>query len=114
MRLIEVDVDDIPYHFEVELGDKSYTMYLEYNSIGDFFTITTYYEDEIISSEKLVLDKPLFTETYKKNTPTLDLIPFSLVESISRITYDNFNTDVFLCVVDLDDYTEDEINEILA
>lgn len=53
----------------------------------------------IVLGEKVVYGKPLFLTAIHKNIPKVDIIPFDLSQSTERITFENFNKDVFLYLV---------------
>ena len=39
---IAIDKEKIPYQFQIQLGGKRYSMEIQYNYIGQFFTCTLY------------------------------------------------------------------------
>lgn len=104
MEYIEIDKNMIPYSFEITLNDKTYTFYVKYNVLKDFFTIDLYRNDEVIVlGEKLVYGKPLFSTSQYKDVPDVKIIPFDLTGKSERITFENLNEEVFLYLVGDDD-----------
>lgn len=39
---IAIDKDKVPYQFQIQLGGKRYSMEIQYNMVGQFFTCTLY------------------------------------------------------------------------
>lgn len=94
MRYLPVPKENIPVRMLVIVDGVQYEFSFFYNKTGDFFTVTLAREgQDIITGEKVVLDKPLFTiidppfdETY--------FIPLDVSDLLDRISYDNWGTGV--------------------
>lgn len=100
LNYIDIDKDLIPYSFDITLEGETYTFEVNYNDLKDFFTINLLKNDEVIVlGEKLVYGKPLFLTSSHKDIPKIDIIPFDLSQQTERITFENFNKQVFLYLV---------------
>lgn len=97
---IEIEKELIPYDFEVELEDQLFKLDIRYNETYDFFTVDLYKDDElIVAGEKLVYNVPLFESTYDPKThPANTIIPLDPSGIESRVSWDNLNETVFLCI----------------
>lgn len=109
---IEIDKDLLPYNFEIILKNWAnqevlYSMDVNYNVSGDFFTFTLYYEGEIlVENEKLVLGQPLFKFLSQDKDLNMDdrfpqdvIIPMSLTGNIGKVDYENINKSVYIFIV---------------
>lgn len=75
-------------------------MFVDYNITADMFTVAVYKDDKLITSEPLILDTPLFKDTYQPGFPALSIVPVALDKSETRITWDNMGKTVFLTIDD--------------
>lgn len=102
-RLI-INKDLIPYTFEILLADSWYEIAVNYNNTADLFTVALYKDGEAIcTGEPLIYGKPLFNDLYNENFPALMIIPCDESGNDNRVTYENFNSTVYLCVFNDDD-----------
>lgn len=100
MKYIDIDKDLIPYQFDITLEGETYTFIVNYNNLKDFFSVDLLKNDEIIVlGEKLVYAKPLFLSAMYKDIPKVTILPYDISENTERITFENFNKDVFLYLV---------------
>lgn len=91
----------IPYSFEILLADTWYQVEVNYNCRGDFFTLAIYRDGALIcGGEPIVYGAPLFKDIYSEGFPPIVIIPVSEAGGANRVTYDNFNTTVFLSIYD--------------
>ena len=98
---IEINKDLIPYSFDISLADEIFTIEVNYNRIGDFFTLALYKDNELIcAGEKIVYGVPLWKDVFQHGKyPALDIIPKAAnIEDITAVTYANLNDTVFLFV----------------
>lgn len=108
MGVIEIDKTLVPYSFNVELSGLVYTFTINYNFLFDYFTVDLALGDTIlVSGEKLVLNEILFRDLVEdkdgnlnSNFPSEILFPAASDDSIERITYDNFGSEVQLYYAD--------------
>ena len=97
---INIEKELIPYSFEIELGVELFQIGVEYNSVGDFFTIELSKDGEIlVSNEKIVYGEPLFSEIYDARYPAPTIIPIDPAGNETRVGWDNLNKTVFLVVM---------------
>lgn len=98
MRYIYIDKNLIPYEFEIALVGDLFKFKINYNEESDYFTIDLF-KDEIplIFGEKIVYGRPLFLTCLEG--PKIDILPYDLTTRIERVTYENFNEEVFLFLV---------------
>lgn len=104
---IPIEKEEIPQRFQIDLASDTFTLEVNYNTTGDFFTIDLYDENDepIVIGEKLVLGIPLWQDIANSNLPAPTLIPLDESGQEDRITYENFGETVFLYI---DDVSEDE------
>jgi hypothetical protein len=106
MSIIEIDKENLPERFDIELGVELFTMEVDYNQTGDFFTVDLYQYDNpepLVLGEKLMLNQPLFRDIEDSRFPAPTLIPIDPSGKENRITWDNFGVTVFLVVDDGDE-----------
>lgn len=100
MEYIEIDVDLVPYRFEIALENETYTFEIEYNSVGDFFTMNLLKNDVVIvQGDKVVYGKPLFSSVTYRDVPNIKIIPLDKSGQCERVTFENFGKDVKLYLV---------------
>lgn len=100
--VIELDVDEIPVVFEVELGSQLYLMGINHNMEHDFLTVDLFTNENvpIVLGEKLILDFPLFEDLIDDRIPGPTIIPSDLAKNEEKITLENFGKTVFLYLDD--------------
>lgn len=104
MDLIPVDKGNIPEYFTITLGTETFILSFAYNETSDFFTVSLLKpselgeNEEMIMGEKLVLNKPLWSDFTNLDLPAPQLIPLDLSGQENRITWDNFGVTVFLYI----------------
>lgn len=104
MMYINIDKSLIPYKFDIKLFDETYTFEIFYNEKYDFFTINLYKNETlIVLGEKLVYGKPLFNSYNHLDIPKVSILPYDLSGNTDRVTYENFNEQVFLYLVEGDE-----------
>ncbi|MFD1206632.1 phage baseplate plug protein [Sporosarcina contaminans] len=101
MNYIDIEKDEIPYSFEIDLGEEEFTIEMHYNGRFDFFTVDLYKNDKpLVYGEKLILDRPLFDGLVNIELPKVTIIPKDRSSMEKRITYANLNETVYLYVFD--------------
>lgn len=105
MKFIDIDKDKIPYEFELNLAKETFQFQIQYNGVGDFFSLHLYKDHiPIVYGAKLVYGTPLFDNLRHLNVPRVVLLPYDMTKpsktKLERITYDNLGEDVFLYVLD--------------
>lgn len=98
---IEIDKDEIPYSFEIELAGEVFEIEVNYNQTHDFFTVDLFKDGGVlVIGEKLIINRPLFKNRVNIDLPKVQIIPKDRANSATRITYENLNETVFLYVGD--------------
>ena len=101
---IEIDKDEIPYSFEIELAGEVFEIEVNYNETYDFFTVDLFKDGGVlVIGEKLIINRPLFENRVNIDLPKVQIIPKDRANSATRITYENMNETVFLYVGDSDE-----------
>ena len=94
---IEIKKDLVPYQYNILLADQWFELYVNYNKYSDLFTVTVYKDDELICTEPLVLNVPLFCDIYQPvKFPAITITPYSPTER--TITRENIENTVFLTI----------------
>ena len=76
MKYISIEKGQIPYEFELVLGDSTFQFEINYNSLGDFFTVTLFKDHvRIIDSYKVVYNVPLFENLGYLDIPKIIIKP---------------------------------------
>lgn len=99
---IEINKNLVPYTFDILLGGEVFTLRVDYNSLGDMFTISLYKGEELIcAGEPVVYGVPLWTDVYINDRyPAVDIVPIDESGDTDTVTYDNMNETVFLTIDD--------------
>lgn len=106
MEYIEIDKDNIPESFYIDLADETFKLKFAYNETSDYFTVDLYQSNEdgedieMVMGEKLVLNKPLWSDISNLSLPAPQLVPIDLSNNEKRITWDNLGETVFLYIND--------------
>lgn len=104
--IIPIDKMVLPERFDIDLADEPFTMQVNYNETGDFFTVDLYTtgengEDvEFVMGEKLVLGRALWADVPRVDLPAPTLIPLDIGMKEKRVSYENFGESVFLYIAD--------------
>lgn len=99
-EFINIEKELIPYSFEIELGVELFQIGVEYNSVGDFFSVDLSKDEEVlVSNEKVVYGEPLFSEIYDARYPAPLIVPIDESGNEIRVSWDNLNETVFLVVM---------------
>lgn len=112
---IELDPDEIPVQFEIDLEEDTFTMGINYNESFDFFTVDLWDAEGyvIVLGEKMVLNSPLFESLVDERLPATSIVPFDESGKAEDVNQSNFYKTVFLTIDDLSDNPlDDEIGDI--
>ena len=97
---INIEKELIPYSFEIELGVELFQIGVEYNAVGDFFTLDLSKDDEIlVRNENIVYGEPLFSKIYDARFPAPLIVPTDESGNETRVGWENLNKTVFLVVM---------------
>lgn len=98
---IIIEKDLIPYTFEIVLGNENFEMSVDYNETADLFTISLYKNDELIVTEPIIYNQPLFNDVYMVDRyPIITIVPTDEIGQETAVTKENFGVSVFLCIDD--------------
>lgn len=100
---IIINKEMIPYSFEIALDDTGiYTIEVNYNKMGDFFTLSLYKEETLLTGgQPIRYGCPLFVDISDVDTfPSVVITPIDEAGMVNDITYSNFNDTIFLCIED--------------
>lgn len=101
---IDIDKNEIPYAFEIELAGEIFEIEVNYNEAFNFFTVDLFKEGlPLVTGEKLILNRHLFRNYVNIDLPNVKIIPMDRAQQETRITYDNLNETVFLFIVESSD-----------
>lgn len=101
MKYINIDKNQIPYEFELVIDKETFQFEINYNSVGDFFTVSVKKDHELVlSNYKAVYGVALFDNLRHLKLPRLWIFPYDTTGKADRISYENLNEDVFLYVLD--------------
>ena len=99
-EFINIEKELIPYSFEIELGVELFQIGVEYNVVGDFFTLDLSKDGEtLVTNEKIVYGEPLFSEIYDARYPAPLIVPLDESGNETRVRWENLNKTVFLVVM---------------
>lgn len=94
----ELDYDSVPLIFETMFGNQDVYIGLNYNVLGDFFTVDLYDATfkPVIMGEKIVYGKRLWRQSVSPKIPMIDLVALDESGKETNITKENFGKTVFL------------------
>lgn len=96
---MEIEKENIPYSFDILLGEEEFELEFNYNEAADLFTVTLKKEDEVlVYDEPIIYGVPLFTDCYDASFPVLTIVPLDESGETDQVTYENFNKTVFLVI----------------
>lgn len=97
---IPINVDNLPERFEFKFGLTTYILQVNYNAVGDFYTvdILTARMEPIVMGEILVLNQKLWQDSSDTRLPFEDIVPMDEANNETVITSENFGVTVFLYI----------------
>ena len=109
--VIEIEKENIPYSFNIELADEFFQIGVDYNETAEFFTLSlaklnaeTGEYETVCDSEPIVYGVPLWRDVYRSGKfPAVDIIPTDESGGSDAVTYDNLNTTIFLMIDNFED-----------
>ena len=96
----DIDLTNIPQVFSTTFGNLTVSLGINYNALGDFYTVDLYDNqgDQVIMGEKLVYGKRLWSNYVDPRIPSIDLIPLD-ESGVSKIcSKETFGKTVFLYI----------------
>ncbi|MFL1676954.1 phage baseplate plug family protein [Paenibacillus dendritiformis] len=102
MAIIRIDKDLIPYSFDMDLGERTYTFEVRYNAAHDYFTVDLSEGDKPLAlGVKLVWGMPLFESMETREFPLEVIVPYGDHPG-ELITWDTLGQSVHLHLGDDD------------
>ena len=110
---LDIEVEDVPLVFDTSVGDDAFSMGINYNEIGDFYTVDLYDNagDPLIMGEKLIYGKRLWRDYVDESLPAVDLVPLDESGIDNVVNKDTFGSTVFLYIDEPDDVADDELED---
>ena len=97
MEFIPIEKENIPYQFDISLGNEIFTLEVNYNEAHDFFTLDLIKDDEVlVNGAKLVYGNPVFGGIEDERFPVPVITPLDESGKETDLTYDNLGVIVFL------------------
>lgn len=96
----DIDLTNIPQVFSTSFGNLTVSLGINYNALGDFYTVDLYDNqgNQVIMGEKLVYGKRLWSNYVDPRIPSIDLIPLD-ESGVSKIcSKETFGKTVFLYI----------------
>lgn len=101
---IIIEKDLIPYTFQIVLGNENFELSVDYNETADLYTISLYKDDELIVTEPIIYNQPLFGDVYMVDRfPVVIIVPTDESGQETEVTSENFGVSVFLCIDDTEE-----------
>ena len=96
-QTIEINKSLIPYTFIITIGEEDFSLRVDYNNYGDFFTIELSKSGKTLcSGEPIVYGKRLFEGVRTPEFPAIDIVAIDLSQNYNVVTYPNFGDTVLL------------------
>ena len=100
---ISINKSLIPYTFDIVLGSEEFTLRVDYNNTGGFFTVELSKNGETLcSGEPIIYGRRLFSDVWKEGFPDVDIVPIDMSKGYNAVTYENLGEGVLL-VIDNDE-----------
>ena len=97
METIVINKNLIPYEFNIALGSELYTFVVDYNYVGEFFTIGLLKGDKTLClGSPVKYGRVLFEDVWKPEFPPVNIVPYDPSKGYNRVTYDNLCEGVLL------------------
>lgn len=101
MEYVDIEKELIPYRFDVDIAEETYTFEVHYNAEHDFFTVDLEQDTEVLAvGAKLVYGVPLFGDIQDSRFPAYPLLPLDLSGESQAVTWATLSERVFLYVID--------------
>ena len=96
---IEINKELVPYQFSILLADEWFELYINYNKTADMYTVSLYKDDELISTEPLILGAPLFRDVDQpERYPAIELVPYAPGGDAKAVNFESLGESVFLSI----------------
>lgn len=96
----DLNLENLPMMFDTDFGNYNCTMQINYNDVGDFYTVDLFdvNNNPVILGEKLVYGKRLWSDYTKPDLPIVDLVPLDESGRTTVCNKETFGKTVFLYI----------------
>lgn len=96
----DLNLENLPMMFDTDFGNYNCTMQINYNDVGDFYTVDLFdvNNNPVILGEKLVYDKRLWSDYTNPDLPIVDLVPLDESGRTTVCNKETFGKTVFLYI----------------
>ncbi|UVI28163.1 phage baseplate plug family protein [Paenibacillus spongiae] len=101
MNYVDIEKELIPYRFDIEIAEETFSFEVNYNAEHDFFTIDLSLDGEVLAAGvKLVYGVPLFGDIQDHRFPAYPLLPLDLAGDSQSVNWETLSVRVFLYIID--------------
>ena len=96
----DIDLTNLPQIFSTSFGNTTVSLGINYNSLGDFYTVDLYDNqgNGVIMGEKLIYGKRLWRNYVDPRIPSIDLVPLDESGVTKACNKETFGKTVFLYI----------------
>ena len=96
----DLNLENLPMMFNTDFGNYNCTMQINYNDVGDFYTVDLFdvNNNPVILGEKLVYGKRLWSDYTNPDLPIVDLVPLDESGRTTVCNKETFGKTVFLYI----------------
>ena len=96
----DLNLENLPMMFDTDFGNYNCTMQINYNDVGDFYTVELFdvNNNPVILGEKLVYGKRLWSDYTNPDLPIVDLVPLDESGRTTVCNKETFGKTVFLYI----------------
>lgn len=96
----DLNLENLPMMFDTDFGNYNCTMQINYNDVGDFYTVDLFdvNNNPVILGEKLVYGKRLWSGYTNPDLPIVDLVPLDESGRTTVCNKETFGKTVFLYI----------------
>lgn len=96
----DLNLENLPMMFDTDFGNYNCTMQINYNDVGDFYTVDLFdvNDNPVILGEKLVYGKRLWSDYTNPDLPIVDLVPLDESGRTTVCNKETFGKTVFLYI----------------
>lgn len=96
----DIELDTLPVQFETSFGEEAFQVQINYNELGDFFTIDIWDAtgNPIVYGEKLVYGRRIWRSYANTELPAVDLVPLDESGQTTVCNKETFGQTVFLYI----------------
>ena len=96
----DLNLENLPMMFDTDFGNYNCTMQVNYNDVGDFYTVDLFdvNNNPVILGEKLVYGKRLWRDYTNPDLPIVDLVPLDESGRTTVCNKETFGKTVFLYI----------------